>query len=329
MEDILSQDEVDALLKGIAEGEIETEKLEDTSGVKAYDFTGQEKIVRGRMPSLDIANERLARNFRLSLSAAIRHMVDVTNVNVNITKFYDFMRGIPFPSSINIFKMEPLRGFGLLVFDAPMIFSLIEYFFGGTGKGYYKPEGREFTPIEQKIIHKVVMMFFDDMEEAWKPVYPIKPTYVRSEMNPQFVTIVTPVDVVIKVEFVLEIEGKQCKAFLCIPYGSVEPIKEKLYSAFSADRDELDIKWLERMKEGLKDIPVVLTGELGRTSVTVEDVLKMKAGDILVLSTRVDEDLMVRVEGAPKFKARFGVHRGAKAIKITRVLQGFTKEGRS
>ncbi|MFZ5996312.1 MAG: flagellar motor switch protein FliM, partial [Nitrospirota bacterium] len=237
--------------------------------------------------------------------------------------------GIPFPSSINIFKMEPLRGFGLLVFDAPMIFSLIEYFFGGTGKGYYKPEGREFTPIEQKIIHKVVMMFFDDMEEAWKPVYPIKPTYVRSEMNPQFVTIVTPVDVVIKVEFVLEIEGKQCKAFLCIPYGSVEPIKEKLYSAFSADRDELDIKWLERMKEGLKDIPVVLTGELGRTSVTVEEVLKMKAGDILVLSTRVDEDLMVRVEGAPKFKARFGVHRGAKAIKITRVLQGFTKEGRS
>ncbi|MBZ0156343.1 MAG: flagellar motor switch protein FliM [Alphaproteobacteria bacterium] len=327
MEDILSQDEVDALLKGIADGEVETEKLEETSGVKVYDFTGQEKIVRGRMPSLDIANERLARNFRLSLSAAIRHMVDVTNVNVNITKFYDFMRGIPFPSSINIYKMEPLRGFGLLVFDAPMIFSLIEFFFGGTGKGYYKPEGREFTPIEQKIIHKVVLMFFDDMEEAWKPVYPIKPIYVRSEMNPQFVTIVTPVDVVIKVEFVLEIEGKQCKAFLCIPYGSVEPIKEKLYSAFSADRDELDVKWLERLNEGLKEIPLALSGELGRTTLTVQEILQIKTGDTLILNTRADEDLNLLVEGVPKFKGRFGVFKGAQAMKITSVLPTGGKGG--
>lgn len=320
MEDILSQDEVDALLKGIAEGEIETEKLEEASGVKVYDFTGQEKIVRGRMPSLDIANERLARNFRLSLSAAIRHMVDVTNVNVNITKFYDFMRGIPFPSSINVFKMEPLRGFGLLVFDAPMIFSLIEYFFGGTGKGYYKPEGREFTPIEQKIIHKVVLMFFNDMEEAWKPVYPIKPTYVRSEMNPQFVTIVTPVDVVIKVEFILEIEGKQCKAFLCIPYGSVEPIKEKLYSAFSADRDELDIKWLERLKESLRETPVILQGVLGTTSLTVQEVLQLQEGNVLILDKRAEDDVDVVVEGVPKFKGKFGVSRGGQALRITRVL---------
>ncbi|MCL4536502.1 MAG: flagellar motor switch protein FliM [Nitrospirae bacterium] len=320
MEDILSQEEVDALLKGISQGEVETEKVEEVSGVKPYDFTGQEKIVRGRMPSLDIANERLARNFRLTLSAAIRRMVDVTNVNVNITKFYDFMRGVPFPSSINVFRMEPLRGFGLLVFDAPMIFSLIEFFFGGTGKGYYKPEGREFTPIEQKIIHKVVMMFFSDMEEAWKPIYPIIPTYVRSEMNPQFVTIVTPVDVVIKVEFVLEIEGKQCRAFLCIPYGTVEPIKEKLYSAFSADRDELDIKWLERLKERLKEITVVLTGKLGTTRLTVEEVLNLKTSDLIILNQRVDDDIDVLVEETPKFKGRFGIYKGSYALKITKVI---------
>lgn len=320
MDDILSQDEVDALLKGISEGEIETEKVEELSGVKPYDFTGQEKIVRGRMPSLDIANERLARNFRLSLSAAIRHMVDVTNVNVNITKFYDFMRGIPFPSSINVFKMEPLRGFGLLVFDAPMIFSLIEFFFGGTGKSHYKPEGREFTPIEHKIIHKVVLMFLADMEEAWKPIYPVVPTYVRSEMNPQFVTIVTPVDVVIKVEFVLEIEGKQCKAFLCIPYGTVEPIKEKLYSAFSADRDEIDMKWLERLNSGLKEIPVQIAGELGRSNITVEDVMNMKIGDVMLLNRRVDEDIDILVEDTPKFKGTFGIFKGSNALRITKAV---------
>lgn len=320
MEDILSQEEVDALLKGIAAGDVETEKVEEVSGIKIYDFTGQEKIVRGRMPSLDIANERLARNFRLSLSAAIRHMVDVTNVNVNITKFYDFMRGVPFPSSINIFKMEPLRGFGLLVFDAPMIFSLIEFFFGGTGKGHYKPEGREFTPIEQKIIHKVVLMFFNDMEEAWKPIYPIIPTYVRSEMNPQFVAIVTPVDVVIRVEFVLEIEGRQCRALLCIPYGTVEPIKEKLYSAFSADRDELDIKWLERLREGLKEVPVTITGRLGGLRFTVEEVLGLKTSDVIILDRRAEEDIDILVEGASKFSGRFGIYKGSYALKITKVI---------
>ncbi len=320
MDEILSQEEVDALLKGIQEGDVETEKGVEPSGVKSYDFTGQEKIVRGRMPTLDIANERLARNFRLSLSAAIRRMVDITNVNVTITKFYDFMRGVPFPSSINIFKMEPLRGFGLLVFDAQMIFSLIEFFFGGTGKTYYKPEGREFTPIEQKIIHKVVMMFFDDMEEAWRAIYPIKPLYVRAEMNPQFVNIVTPVDVVIKVEFVLEVEGKQCKAYLCIPYGTVEPIKEKLYSAFSADRDELDMKWLDRLKDRLKEIPVTITGELGKVKLDVSRVVDLKVDNLILLDRRVDEDIDILVEGSRKFTGKFGIYRGAMAVKVNKVL---------
>lgn len=317
MQDILSQDEVDALLRGITDGDVETEaSTTEVSGVKAYDFTGQEKIVRGKMPSLDIANERLARGFRISLAGAIRRSVDITNVIVNITKFYDFMRSVPFPSSINIFRMEPLRGFGLLVFDAQLIFSLIEYFFGGTGKGHYKPEGREFTQIEQKIIHKVVLMFFKDMEEAWKPVFPLVPTYVRSEMNPQFVTIVTPVDVVIKVEFVLEIEAKQCKAFLCIPYGSVEPIKEKLYSAFSADRDDLDTKWVERLKGALRGTEVTITGELGKAHMSVDRVLNLQKSDVILLGKRADDDVDILVEGMPKFTGQMGIYKGSYALKV-------------
>jgi len=317
MQDILSQDEVDALLRGITDGDVETEaSTTEVSGVKAYDFTGQEKIVRGKMPSLDIANERLARGFRISLAGAIRRSVDITNVIVNITKFYDFMRSVPFPSSINIFRMEPLRGFGLLVFDAQLIFSLIEYFFGGTGKGHYKPEGREFTQIEQKIIHKVVLMFFKDMEEAWKPVFPLVPTYVRSEMNPQFVTIVTPVDVVIKVEFVLEIESKQCKAFLCIPYGSVEPIKEKLYSAFSADRDDLDTKWVERLKGALRGTAVEVTGELGKAYMSVDRVLNLQKSDVILLGKRADDDVDILVEGMPKFTGQMGIYKGSYALKV-------------
>jgi flagellar motor switch protein FliM len=201
-----------------------------------------------------------------------------------------------------------------------MIFSLIEFFFGGTGKTYYKPEGREFTPIEQKIIHKVVMMFFDDMEEAWRAIYPMKPLYVRAEMNPQFVNIVTPVDVVIKVEFVLEVEGKQCKAYLCIPYGTVEPIKEKLYSAFSADRDELDMKWLDRLKDRLKEIPVTITGELGKVKLDVSRVVDLKVDNLIMLDRRVDEDIDILVEGSRKFTGKFGIYRGAMAVKVNKVL---------
>jgi flagellar motor switch protein FliM len=231
------------------------------------------------------------------------------------------MRSVPFPSSINIFRMEPLRGFGLLVFDAQLIFTLIEYFFGGTGKGHYKPEGREFTPIEQKIIHKVVLMFFKDMEEAWKPVFPLVPTYVRAEMNPQFVTIVTPVDVVIKVEFVLEIEAKQCKAFLCIPYGSVEPIKEKLYSAFSADRDDLDTKWVERLKDALRGTAVTMTGELGKASMSVDKVLDLRESDVIMLDKRTDDDINILVEGVPKFLGQFGIYKGSYALKFRAPLE--------
>lgn len=317
-DEILSQDEIDALLKGIEGGEVETETAEAPSGIRPYDFTSQEKIVRGKMPSLDIINERLARSFRVSLASDIRKIVDIVNVNVNITKFYDFLRSVPFPSSLNIIKLEPLRGFSLVVFDAPMIFTLIEFYFGGSGKGYYKPEGREFTPIEQRIIHKVVLMFLESMEEAWKPVYPIKPHFVRTEMNPQFVTIVTPVDVVIETEFTLEIETRECKVMVCIPYSSVEPIKEKLYSAFSVDRDEMDMKWMGRIKAQIKNAPVSVSAILGRVTIDFKTLLNIKLGDVITLERRIDEDIDLLVEGIPKFKGKLGTYRGNYAIKITK-----------
>lgn len=316
-DEILSQEEIDALLRGIEGGEVETETAEAPSGIRPYDFTSQEKIVRGKMPSLDIINERLARNFRIALSADLRKIVEVVNVNVNITKFYDFLRSVPFPSSLNIIKLEPLRGFSLVAFDAPMIFTLIEFYFGGSGKGYYKPEGREFTPIEQRIIHKVVMMFLESMEEAWKPVFPVKPQYIRSEMNPQFVTIVTPVDVVIETEFKLEIETRECKIMVCIPYSSVEPIKEKLYSAFLADRDEIDLKWVSRLKSQLKETPVQIKAVLGKTKIDFKTLIELKPGDIINLEKRVDEDIEVLVEGVRKFKGKLGTFKGNYAIKIS------------
>lgn len=317
-DDILSQDEIDALLRGIEGGEVETETAEAPSGIRPYDFTSQEKIVRGKMPSLDIINERLARSFRVSLASDIRKIVDIVNVNVDITKFYDFLRSVPFPSSLNIVKLEPLRGFSLVVFDAPMIFTLIEFYFGGSGKGHYKPEGREFTSIEQRIINKVLMLFLESMEEAWRPIFPIKTHYVRTEMNPQFVTIVTPVDVVIEIEFTLEIETRECKIMICIPYSSVEPIKEKLYSAFMVDRDEMDMKWFGRIKEQIKKAPVNVEAILGKANIDFKTLIELKKGDIINLNRTVDEEIDLYVEGIPKFKGKLGTFKGNYAVKITR-----------
>lgn len=317
-DEILSQEEIDALLKGIEGGEVETETAEAPEGIRLYDFTTQEKIVRGRMPTYDIINERIARAFRVSLSADLRKVVEVVNVNVKITKFYDFLRSIPFPSSLNIIKLDPLRGFSLVVFDASMIFTIVEFYFGGTGKGYFKPEGREFTPIEQRMIHKIVMMFLESLEEAWKPIFPIKPQYIRSEMNPQFVTIVTPVDLVIETEFTLEIETRECKIMVCIPYASVEPIKEKLYSAFLADRDEMDMKWIGRIIAQIKGITVQLEAVLGQTTIDFKTLLELKTGDIISLQKRIEEDIDVLVEGIHKFKGKIGTYKGNYAIKITR-----------
>lgn len=316
-EEILSQEEIDALLRGIREGEIETETVGPPSGIRLYDFTAQEKIVRGKIPSLDIINERLARGFRIALSSDIRKTVEVVNVNVNITKFFDFLRSVPFPSSLNIIKLEPLRGFSLVVFDAPMIFNLIEFYFGGTGKSYYKPEGREFTSIELRIINKVLMMFLESMEEAWRPVFPIKPRYIRSEMNPQFVTIVTPVDIVIETELTLEIETKQCKVMVCIPYSSVEPIKERLYSSFLVDKDEIDMRWIERLKSQIKETPVMLEAILDKITIDFNSLLSLKKGDIITLQKRVNEDVDVIIEGVKKFKGKLGSFKENYAIKIT------------
>uniref|UniRef100_A0A7C4AIL7 Flagellar motor switch protein FliM n=1 Tax=Thermodesulfovibrio aggregans TaxID=86166 RepID=A0A7C4AIL7_9BACT len=317
-DEILSQEEIDALLKGIEGGEVETETAEAPTGIRPYDFTTQEKIVRGRMPTLDIINERIARNFRLNLSADLRKVVEVINVNVKITKFYDFLRSVPFPSSLNIIKLEPLRGFSLVVFDAPMIFNIIEFYFGGTGKRHYKPEGREFTFIEQRMIHKIVMMFLDCINEAWKPIFPVKPQFIRSEMNPQFVTIVTPVDLVIETEFTIEVETRECKIMVCIPYASVEPIKDKLYSAFLADRDEMDMKWIGRIIAQIKSLTVQLEAVLGKTTIDFKTLLDLKVGDIITLQKRVEEDVDVIVEGIHKFKGKFGTYKGNYAVKITK-----------
>lgn len=320
---ILSQDEVDALLKGVASGDIDTDEAKDKllTGVRGYDFTSQERIIRGRMPGLEMANESFARLFRTSVSNLIMKFVDISIQNVEIIKFGDFIKTIPVPSSINIFKMDPLKGYSLLVMEAPLVFGFIEFFFGGVNAQNIKSEGRAFTAIEQRVINRVVDMALKDLTASWKKIIDITPEYVSSEINPQFVTIVTAAEIIINIEVLIEIEDFSGRLFFCIPYSMVEPIKEKLYAGIHGDKYDTDKGWALVMKEVLKETYVHITAEVGSTVINCEDILNFEVGTVLNLGKPVGDDLVVSVEGLPKFKGKPGISRGNQSIQLTGVIE--------
>ena len=322
MSDILSQDEVDALLKGVQSGEIDTETARDKilSGIRPYDLTSQERIVRGRMPGLEIANERFARFFRNSVSNLIMKFVDISVHGIEVLKFGEFMKTVPFPSSINIFKMQPLKGYSLLVIEAPLVFAFVEFFFGSDSARYVKSEGRAFTSIEQRVIRRIVNIALNDLATSWSGIIPIRPEHAGSEMNPQFVTIVTPSEIVIKTEIHLEVEDFTGKLFFCIPYSLIEPIKEKLYSGIQADKFDIDQRWVARLKEILLDSYVEVSAEIGRVEITLKELRDLRPGSIINLGKSVQDDVIIKVEGHQKFSGTPGYSRGNQAVKIKKII---------
>ena len=223
MTKVLSQEEVDALLKGLIDGEIEVEsdQGDHEAGVTPYDFTSQERIIRGRMPTLEVINEHFARAFRISLSMILRRTVDIQTNFVQMLKFGEFLRSLPLPSSFNIYKMDPLRGQSLMVVDSKLVFALVECFLGGSAKTRFKIEGRDFTGIERRIIQKVVIMAFQDLEKAWAPVHPVKMHFARVEINPMFVGIATPNDIMVISKFQVEMEQTDGFITICMPYATI------------------------------------------------------------------------------------------------------------
>ena len=319
--EILSQDEIDSLLKGVQSGDIETGSDATTPDSAAqFNFRSQERIIRGRMPGLEIANERFARTFRNSITTVLRRFVDVNIQGITMMKFGDFMKTLPLPSNINLFRMKPLKGLALFIIEAPMVFALVECFFGGTTVKYVKAEGRYFTAIEQKVIAKIMSHAFADMSASWQGIIPIEPEYVGNEINPQFVTIVQPTEIVIKVQVNVELENFTGKIYFCIPYSVVEPLKEKLCSGFTADRVETDDRWIAGLQDKLLNSRVSVTGEIGRVQLSIGDVMALKVGSVINLGVHKGDDLLVKVEDIPKFRGTPGFRKGNQAIRLTEIL---------
>ena len=318
---ILSQDEVDALLQGITG---ESQKLEQddtpTTGVRNYDLASQERIVRGRMPTMEVINERFARNIRIGLFNLIRKSPEVAIGGIKVQKFSAFLREIVVPTNFNIMTVKPLRGSGLIVCDPSLVFAVIDALFGGIGKYHTRIEGRDFSPTELRVILRLVETICAEYKKAWTGIYPLELEYQRSEMQPQFANIATPSEIVVATNFTMEIGETTGSVHFCIPYSTLEPIRDVLYSTIQGDSVEPDRRWVNLLKHQIQSADVELVAELASASATVEQLLSFKPGDFVELD--LETMIKAKVSGVPVFDAHYGTSNNRYAIKINKMLTG-------
>ena len=317
--DLLSQEEIDALLHGVDDGEIETETDEplDRSIARAYDFTSQERIVRGRMPTLEMINERFARYFRISLFNFLRRSAEISISGIQVQKFSEYIQGLFVPTNLNVVKFSPLRGRALIVMEPRLVFTAVDNFFGGAGQFYNKVEGREFTPTEMRVIRMLIDMVFRDLHEAWKPVMALQFDYMTSEVNPQFANIVSPSEIVVISTVHVELEGGGGDIHVVMPYSMIEPIRE-LLDQVTSDRGETDGRWQDSLRKSVMNVLVTLDSVLVEKKVTVRDVLHMKKGDVIPIE--MPESVNLRAQSMPIFEGKVGLSDGNYAIQIIKKI---------
>ena len=317
--DFLSQDEVDALLKGVTGESDEPEKEEEGGdGPRAYNLGTQERIVRGRMPTLELINERFARYLRIGLFNYMHRTTEISVGPIRVQKYSEFIRNLVVPTNLNLVAAKPLRGTGLFVLDPNLVFLVVDNMFGGDGRFHTRVEGRDFTATEQRIIQGLLGVIFAEYTRSWKPVYDLSFEYIRSEMNSQFANIATPSEIVISTTFSLEFGGSTAEMHICFPYSMIEPIRDLLYSSMQSDQLSSDKRWIVMLRKQLKDAEVEITAQLATTTVTLGQILKMKAGDIIPLT--IPEEIIGTVDEIPLMECRYGQQGGQYALKIERFI---------
>lgn len=319
MSDFLSQDEVDALLKGVTgEAEEPEEDSGDQTGIRPYNLATQERIVRGRMPTMELIHERFARYLRIGLFNYMHRNAEVSIGPIKVQKYGEFVRNLVVPTNLNLVQAHPLRGTGLIVFDPNLVFLVVDNMFGGDGRFHSRVEGRDFTPTEQRIIQGMLGVVFTEYTRAWEPVFKIRMEYVRSEMNSQFANIATPSEIVISASFSLEFGGSQAEMHVCFPYSMVEPIRDLLYSTMQSDHLTQDNRWIKLLTRQLQTAEVELVCNFGTADVTLRDIVNLRAGDVIPLD--VDDLLTGEVDGAPVLELTHGRRGGHYAVKVERFL---------
>lgn len=323
-DNFLSQEEVDALLKGVTGDQDDSASLEDTSGVRPYNLATQERIVRGRMPTLEIINERFARLLRIGLFNFLRRSAEVSVGTVRVSKYSEFIRNLVVPTNLNLVHMKPLRGTSLIVLDPGLVFLLVDNLFGGDGRFHTRVEGRDFTQTEQRIIHRILEIIFETYSKSWEPVYPIEFEYIRSEMNTQFANIATPNEVVVSTTFTIELGPVSGEMHMCMPYSTIEPIRDILTSSLQGETLEVDKRWVRLMTQQIQIAEVEIVADLGTTRVTLGDILNMKVGDVIPLT--IPEIISAKVDGTPVMECKYGVFNGQYALRVEKLISSSVQE---
>ncbi|RXR02645.1 flagellar motor switch protein FliM [Pseudoxanthomonas composti] len=315
MSDLLSQDEIDALLHGVDSGAVETAAPVDPSVAQSYDFASQDRIIRGRMPTLEMVNERFVRLWRIGLFNLLRRSADLSVRGIDLLKFGDYMHSLYVPTNLNLIKLKPLRGTGLIVFEPKLVYTVVDNFFGGDGRYPAKIEGREFTPTEMRVIQLMLKQTFNDLKEAWAPVLEVDFEYINSEVNPHFANIVTPREYVVVCRFHVELDGGGGEVHVTLPYSMLEPIRELLDAGIQSDRVDRDESWNSTLREQLQLSEVTVSTVLARKTINLRQLTHLKVGDVLPIE--LPKDVPICVEDIPLFTGEFGISNGYNAVKIT------------
>jgi flagellar motor switch protein FliM len=322
MTDLLSQDEIDALLHGVddvEEEEVSTVSTDGDSNTLDYDFSSQDRIVRGRMPTLELVNERFARHMRISLFNMMRRTAEVSINGVQMIKFGEYIHTLFVPTSLNMVRFRPLKGTGLITMEARLVFILVDNFFGGDGRYHAKIEGREFTPTERRIIQMLLKLIFEDYKEAWSPVMDVSFEYLDSEVNPAMANIISPTEVIVISSFHIELDGGGGDFHVALPYAMLEPIRELLDAGVQSDREDTDYRWSKALRDEIMDVYVDLSTQLLEMDLPLHEVMELKDGDIIPIE--MPENITVYIEDLPTYRAKLGRCRDNVAIQISEKIK--------
>ena len=308
VQDLLSQDEIDALLHGVDDGLVQTDNAAEPGSVKSYDLTSQDRIVRGRMPTLEMINERFARYTRISMFNMLRRSADVAVGGVQVMKFGEYVHSLYVPTSLNLVKIKPLRGTALFILDAKLVFKLVDNFFGGDGR-HAKIEGREFTPTELRVVRMVLEQAFVDLKEAWQAIMEVNFEYINSEVNPAMANIVGPSEAIVVSTFHIELDGGGGDLHVTMPYSMIEPVREMLDAGFQSDLDDQDERWVNALRQDVMDVDVPINATVARRQLKLRDILHMQ------------EELVMRANGVPAFKVKMGSHKGNLALQVIEPIE--------
>jgi len=318
-EQVLSQDEVDALLQGVTGEDVAQPDAPApaTNGLPAYDLGSPDRVVRSRMHTLEGINDRFARGLRGALLNFMRRSPDISVGPLQVLKYGEFVRHLPVPANINMVHMKPLRGTAILAFDPKLVFSVVDNLFGSDGRYHVRVEGREFTRTEQRIIHRLLNLALQSYGEAWRPVHPLRFDYVRAEMHGKLANIVADNEVVVNTT--LQIEFGPVGGFLhvCLPYSMIEPIRDLLANPVQ-DAVEVDKRWVRQLSSQMQAADVELVAEFLRLPSTIGDVMRMKVGDVLPIE--LPPAVLAKIDGVPVMECGYGTAGGRYALCVNKMI---------